>query len=131
MAYATQQKDVILRVLKATKQPLTPMEICEIARKEIPSIGIATVYRSLKKFTEENLVRLVEVPGASPHYEHQVSTHHHFFLCQTCHKLFKLVGCVKGVKDLAPENFQVTEHEIVLYGVCAECRSENAAASEE
>ncbi len=121
MAYATQQKQVIMDILESSDRPLTPPELCEIAQRELPRLGIATVYRAIKAFSEEGIVRLVDVPGAPPHYEHASRKHHHFFLCHECKRLFDLVGCVRGVASLAPPGFRVAGHEIVLYGDCPEC----------
>jgi len=121
MIYLTQQKIVVSAVLEHAKRPLTPVEIWEEARKKLPSLGIATVYRALKQFVDEGQVRAVDVPGAAPHYESAARHHHHFFLCQQCKRLFDLIGCVRGVKSLAPNGFRVKQHEIVLYGECASC----------
>jgi Fur family ferric uptake transcriptional regulator len=121
MSYVTQQKRVVGGVFEQAKRPLTPVEICEEARKEMPSLGIATVYRAIRQFVSEGLVRTVEIPGVAPHYESAAGHHHHFFLCQQCKRLFNLIGCLRGVKSLAPAGFLVQEHEIVLYGECASC----------
>ncbi len=121
MPYATQQKLIVLKVIELCDRPLTPAEICELAQKELPKLGIATVYRAIKQFAEEGSVRLVDVPGAPPHYEHASRHHHHFFLCSQCRRLFDLIGCVRGVNALAPQGFQVKRHEIVLYGDCDQC----------
>ena len=121
MSYETRQKAVLNAVLKRVKQPLTASEICAEARKELPSLGIATVYRAIRQFVSEGRVRAVEVPGAAPHYENASNDHHHFFLCQQCKRLFDLVGCIAGFNSLAPKGFRVQHHEIVLYGECAPC----------
>jgi Fur family transcriptional regulator, ferric uptake regulator len=121
VSYATQRKAVLSEVLERAKRPLTPGEICEAARKELPSLGIATVYRAIKQFVSEGRVRAVEVPGAAPHYEIATGHHHHFFLCQRCKRLFDLIGCIVGFKSLAPRGFRVQGHEIVLYGECVSC----------
>ena len=127
MIYLTQQKRVLAEVFERAERPLTPGEICERARTEVPAIGMATVYRAIKQFLEEGQIRAVEIPGAAPHYESAARHHHHFFLCQQCRRLFDLVGCVRGVKSLAPEGFRVRQHEIVLYGECAACAEGGAA----
>jgi len=127
MPYLTQQKLVLGGVFERARRPLTPAEIWEEARKEIPSLGIATVYRAIKQFVAEGQVRPVDVPGAAPHYESAARHHHHFFLCQQCKRLFDLIGCVRGVKALAPDGFHVKHHEIVLYGECASCSEETAS----
>jgi len=121
MLYTTRQKAVLANVITSAERPLTPPEICEEAQKEIPKLGIATVYRALKQFVDEGQVRLVEIPGVPPHYETAARQHHHFFFCDHCQHLFSLLGCVRGVHNLAPLGFAVKRHEIVLYGDCAKC----------
>ena len=121
MGYLTKQKLVLGGVFEQAKRPLTASEICNEARKEIPSLGIATVYRAIKQSLTEGQIRAVEIPGVAPHYESAGRHHHHFFLCQECKRLFELMGCVRGVRGLAPNGFRVQQHEIVLYGACASC----------
>ncbi len=121
MSYATQQKTLLRRVIGQSERPLTAMEILAEAQKELPSLGMATVYRALKQFQQKGEVRAVEIPGATPHYEPADRHHHHFFLCQQCQKLFNLLGCVQGINSLAPRRFKVRRHEIVLYGECNDC----------
>jgi len=126
VSYVTRQKRVLGGVFERAKRPLTPQEICEEARKEIPSLGIATVYRAIKRLVAEGQVRAVEVSGLAPHYESADRHHHHFFLCQQCKRLFDLSGCVRGVQSLAPSGFHVQQHEIVLYGECDVCVGKGA-----
>lgn len=121
MAYATRQKEVIAEIFESSERPLTPTEICEIAQRSIPQLGIATVYRAIKQFVESETIRLIDIPGAPPHYESAARRHHHFFFCGGCRRLYNLVGCVGGLTGLAPSGFKVKEHEIVLYGDCASC----------
>ena len=121
MSYVTRQKQVLSALFDNAERPLTPNEICDAARKEIPSLGIATVYRALRQFVSEGRIRVVEVPGAPPHYENATRHHHHFFVCQQCKRLFDLLGCQGGFNSLAPRGFRVQDHEIVLYGDCASC----------
>ncbi len=59
----TKQRLALRRVLEEAKRPLQPREIRDIASKEIPSLGIATVYRNLKSMVEDKLVEQIELPG--------------------------------------------------------------------
>jgi Fur family ferric uptake transcriptional regulator len=120
--YTTQQKRTLTGVILRADRPLTPAEIWKTGKKASPALGIATVYRALRRLVEEGRVRLVEIPGAVPHYESTARQHHHFFFCRRCRRLSNLVGCVPGVRGLAPRGFAVEGHEIVLYGRCANCR---------
>ena len=120
--YTTQQKRTLTGVILRADRPLTPAEIWKAGKKASPALGIATVYRALRRLAEEGRVRLVEIPGAVPHYESTARQHHHFFFCRHCRRLSNLVGCLPGVRGLAPRGFAVEGHEIVLYGRCANCR---------
>lgn len=121
MAYKTRQRDAIWQVIVSSDRPLTPMDICEEAGKSVESIGIATVYRALKQMISEGQVRHIDIPGVQPHYEAASRRHHHFFLCESCQRLFDLAGCLRGISGLLPDGFRMKRHEIVIYGDCESC----------
>ena len=117
----TRQKEAIKAALTNLDRPLLPEEIHRVAQKSVSSVGIATVYRSLKTLMEEGSVRCVEIPGQPPRYEGTEKGHHHHFHCHSCEGVFDFQRCVDGVKKLAPQGFRVTDHEIILYGFCRNC----------
>lgn len=112
---------MILDILRQAGQPLTAQDIHERAMQNHAGIGLATVYRTLKTFMSQGDIAQVEIPGASPCYEPTDRGHHHHFVCQHCRQVFDLQGCVHDLDELAPEDFRVERHEIVLYGVCPSC----------
>jgi Fur family ferric uptake transcriptional regulator len=117
----TKQKEAIASALKKKQQPLTIEEIHRMALSKVPSLGIATVYRTLKSLLEEGKIKLVQLPGQPLHYEEAHKGHHHHFCCTTCHGVFELEKCPKDIHQLAPRGFQVSDHEIILYGLCTQC----------
>lgn len=121
MNRSTRQKRAIEAVLSTHANPLTALEIQELAAREVPRIGMATVYRSLKSLAQEGRVVSVEIAGQAPRYERGDKAHHHHFFCRSCGQVFELERCVEGVQKLAPSNFRVEGHEITLYGACAAC----------
>ncbi|MDD3894434.1 MAG: transcriptional repressor, partial [Syntrophomonadaceae bacterium] len=49
----TEQREAVLQVMLKNKgKHLSAEEVLEKARKKVPNIGIATVYRTLEKLTE-------------------------------------------------------------------------------
>jgi Fur family ferric uptake transcriptional regulator len=121
MSYSTRQREMILRLLRQADHPLTPAEIREQASQDLQGIGLATVYRALKFFMAQGEILQVEIPGVSPCYEPADRGHHHHFICEHCRQVFDLQGCVHDLETLAPRDFQVQRHDIILYGVCADC----------
>lgn len=120
----TKQKEAIKAVLDTQEGPLLPDDIHRLALKAAPSLGIATVYRSLKTLQVEGQVCCVEIPGQAPRYERSDKGHHHHFHCRSCGQVFDLKACVSGgLNALAPKGFKVDDHEIILYGTCKACSS--------
>jgi Fur family ferric uptake transcriptional regulator len=117
----TRQKSAIESVLDAHVNPLTAIEIHRLALREVPSIGMATIYRSLRSLIDEGSVVLVEISGQAPRYERANKGHHHHFVCRSCGNVYELQKCLGEVTKMAPTNFRVEEHEITLYGSCATC----------
>lgn len=122
MQRRTRQRDAIWNAVERAQRPLGTEEILGEAQKEVENLGIATVYRTVKALVEEGRLVHVNLPGMPPRYEKSGLHHHHHFYCRKCDRLFELEGCaVKRSADV-PEGFEVEEHELTLYGRCAECR---------
>ena len=123
MQRLTKQRVAIEAALNDSGRPLTPAEILEAAQATVPALNLATVYRTLKRLTDAGGLSVIEIPGEPPRYrlrgdeEH----HHHHFRCTNCGGVFCMDGCVEGLRDLLPEGFRMTSHDIVLYGLCAHC----------
>lgn len=121
MSRKTEQRAAIRQVFEETQRPLNAQEVLERAQAHYESLGIATVYRNLKSLVDEGWLATVELPNEPARYELADLEHHHHFQCSTCSRVFDIPGCAQGVKSLAPEGFEVTHHEVLLYGVCPEC----------
>lgn len=123
MKRSTIQRDAILAALGSAGRPLSPAEILELARRRVPSLGQATVYRAIAALVEAGDLAAVNLPGQPPRYETReaASTHHHHFHCDHCGRVFDVAGCPGGLDRLAPKGFAVRRHEVVLYGVCGGC----------
>lgn len=122
MERSTRQRQAIREVMRELNRPLSPTEVLEAARHKVPSLGIATVYRTLKGLVEEGSAVTVELPGEAPRYELAGKQHHHHFHCTYCGKVFELEGCPGDFSAMLPRGFQTEGHEIVLYGRCIQCQ---------
>lgn len=121
MGRNTGQKDAVKRTMKKALRPLTPQEVLERASIDVPGLGIATVYRHLKSLNEDGFLTCVDLPGEGTRYELSSIDHHHHFKCDICERVFDVPGCARGLESLAPEGFHVDRHEVILFGVCADC----------
>ena len=102
----------------------------EELREQLPGVGRATVYRSLKILVESGLVCRVLLEGGDLHYQLSHRGHHHHLLCVECGASEDVAGC--DIEDqlryvAAAHEFRVSGHWLEVYGRCRNCWSEGAA----
>ena len=108
--------------MQAAGRPLLPSEILLEAQREVPALGIATVYRNIRQLMEAEEVQLVALPGEPPRYELAGHMHHHHFRCHGCSRVFDVHACPGDMQKLVPRGFTVDGHELTLYGSCGDCK---------
>ncbi|MFD3004992.1 zinc uptake transcriptional regulator [Thermus tengchongensis] len=121
MERSTRQRRAIREAFLEAGRPLSPQEVLELARKKVPSLGLATVYRTLKGLVEEGFLTPVALPGEPSRYEPAGREHHHHFLCRLCGRVFELSGCDLALEGHLPPGFQAEGHEVTVFGRCPEC----------
>ena len=117
----TLQKQLVFDIFNNTDRPLMAQEAHALAQQERPRIGIATVYRAIRRMVEERVLRLVVIPGETAYYEMAEKDHHHYFHCCTCNKVYVVPGCPGSMQALTPKGFVLERHDLVLHGKCKEC----------
>lgn len=121
MKRVTKQRSAILKCLSEEGRPLTVEEILQFSAVDAPSINLSTIYRNIKALLNENKITQIDLPGDRICYEMIKKEHHHYFLCDSCNKIFNILGCPKGLGDLVPNGFKLLGHSISLNGLCSEC----------
>lgn len=117
----TTQRRAIEAVFKQHERPLTVEEILNYCRESVPSLNIATVYRTLKILTNNGSLKKVFHPSFGTFYEQSGKDHHHHFFCRECNRAYELPGCPLKINDVAPKGFVVEDHDIFLLGKCPKC----------
>jgi Fur family transcriptional regulator, ferric uptake regulator len=117
----TTQRRAIRAALEQAGRPLSPSEVLQLARREVGTLGLATVYRALNALVAEGWLAEVELPGDSSRYEVAGKEHHHHFVCEQCGGVYDINACPGGMWRLVPDGFELARHDVVLYGACARC----------
>ena len=116
----TAPRRALARVIASKERHFTAEEL----RNELPHLGRATVYRSLKILVEAGVVCRVLLEDGNLHYQLSHRGHHHHLLCVECGASQDLVGCdVEGMlkEAAAAHNFQLNGHWLEVYGRCENC----------
>ena len=119
---STQQRRAIRDAIDLAGRPLDANEVLAAAQDDSLTLGLATVYRTLKLGVEEGWLATVDLPNAPTRYEMAGKKHHHHFECRGCSRVFEVNGCPGNLKPLVPQGFVLESHEVILYGMCGDCR---------
>ncbi|MBI1371962.1 MAG: transcriptional repressor [Phycisphaera sp.] len=120
---STPQRQVIGDVIRRADGPLSVEEIHERALGDMPGLGIATVYRTVKLLLEHGQIKSVVLDDGVARYEAADLGHHHHFRCLNCDRVFDLDVCPVEFSDATklPHGFVVEDHELTLFGTCPTC----------
>ncbi|MDD4241223.1 MAG: Fur family transcriptional regulator [Smithellaceae bacterium] len=126
----TPQRGMILDAFLKREEHITAEQLYDIVKKRDPSIGQATVYRVLKLMVEAGLAREVDFGDGVMRYEHCYNhPHHDHLVCRGCGKTVEVLDSViEELQKRVAESFgyELTDHEMYLYGLCQTCRKKKA-----
>ncbi|MGZ5135561.1 MAG: Fur family transcriptional regulator [Flavitalea sp.] len=105
------------------------MEHADIEKKTGEKFDRVTVYRTLQSFLEKGIIHTIPTSDNSVRYalckDDCRQGHHHdnhvHFLCKVCNSTICLEGVTIPEVKL-PVGFQPTEYQMVVSGICKECR---------
>lgn len=128
----TAQREAILEVILEAGRPLTVHEIHSRAAEDAQSLGIATVYRTIKLLLEGERIRSVTLPDGEARYEPTGLHHHHHFQCRSCESVFDFDLCPISIPEgtVFPSGFVLEDHSVTLYGLCPDCNARGDAGRE-
>lgn len=135
----TSQRLMVLNILSAHgDEHLTVEEIYDLAKEESPEIGLATIYRTVQVLLELHVIEKVTFDDGFARYELNgeetgSGRRHHHAICTQCGKVYSLeTDLLDTLEKQVFESlgFEVTDHEVKLYGLCSACRRKAQNAME-
>lgn len=131
MERKTVQRSIIETELKSLANHPTAEEVYIAVHKKHPSIGKATVYRTLSKMAEDGSALCVKINNGANHFDHQ--THPHFHVrCTKC-------GRVDDVDANLPEDivasvnnkssYNISGYSLQFDGICPACLKADGKAT--
>lgn len=125
----TPQRELILDTLLQMEGHPAPEELYYEVKKRDPSIGQATVYRTLKLLSQAGMAKELHFGDGLTRYEHKYGqTHHDHLICERCGANIEVVDeTIERLQEelAAKHGFRLTGHRMYLYGVCGECRNKD------
>lgn len=117
---STSPRKAVINAIAGQNKHFTAEEL----REQLPSVGRATIYRSLRLLVESGVLCRVLLEDGDLHYQLSHRGHHHHLLCVECGSSQDLLGCdIEGLLQTvsAAHQFQLSGHWLEVYGKCNHC----------
>jgi Fur family ferric uptake transcriptional regulator len=123
----TRQRLLIAERLAGAGRQLTADALYRRLRREEPTIGRATVFRTLETLVEAGVARRLELEGHVSAYVACQPEHHHHLSCTSCGRVEEIdEAYVRPIarRVAADRGFEIDDARLDFYGRCVRCRSE-------
>ncbi|HRY12719.1 MAG TPA: Fur family transcriptional regulator [Syntrophomonadaceae bacterium] len=125
----TRQRQVILEVMQDSEgEHLSAEEVLQVARHKSPSLGIATVYRTLERLAGLGILYKTRFDEGKYRYElaDDAEHQHHHVQCIRCGRIFELdEGLLDSIEqEIMKQGFTVINHFLTIYAICPECNQD-------
>ena len=124
----TSPRRAVIEAMESMSEHFSAEELAQ----RVPSVGRATVYRTLRLLQEEGLVCRVLLEDGGLHYRLTQREHHHHLTCNGCGAVqdFSDYDMADVLEDIAQRTgFRMEGHWIEIYGRCAVCAPVRQEAS--
>jgi Fur family transcriptional regulator, ferric uptake regulator len=122
----TRQRLLVADALIRAGRQLTASELYDEVRQAKPSLGRATVFRTVERLVDAGVARRLELEGHVYAYIACEPTHHHHLSCSSCGRVEEIPEswvrplAARASRQLA---FEIDDARLDFYGRCAECRA--------
>ncbi|MCY0881013.1 MAG: Fur family transcriptional regulator [Firmicutes bacterium] len=124
----TPQRELIIRIFSQHPgEHLSAEEVHHLVRKECQDIGMATVYRTIELLTHLHILQRIRFNDGRSRYEfaqEDMPHRHHHLVCVRCGEVSEFTEDLLDdleTRILQERGFQVLDHELKFYGICAAC----------
>ncbi len=118
----TSKRQLVYDILKKAKKPQSADDIYHVLGES--TMNLSTIYRTLEKFHQDALVSRNYLDNTAYYFLNH-DDHHHFMVCDMCHKRFEFDCHVDSLIEEIKQKygFEVLHHDLNLYGTCKACQS--------
>ncbi len=101
-------------------------------RAVLPEVSRQAVYDVLAALTASGLLRRIQPSGSVARYESRVGDNHHHMVCRSCGAISDIdcsVGAAPCLAPAAEHGFLVDEAEVIYWGHCPDCSTQEPSRS--
>jgi len=117
---------VLVEIIAKRDRALSAMDIFDLGRREIPGLGLVTVYRTLEKLEQLGLIQRVHHPEGCHRYLRARHGHQHLLMCASCGRVVFFAGDdLSSLFSSLSEHtgFLIQDHWLQVSGLCDLCKA--------
>ncbi len=123
----SRQREQIYEYVRGSRQHPTAQMVYDALKEAMPKLSLGTVYRDLNQLSDAGRLKKILFPDGSSRFDGTMQSHSHI-VCLGCGRVSDVT--VEGLSELerAIERdtaFRLNSYELVMHGVCADCRNKN------
>jgi Fe2+ or Zn2+ uptake regulation protein len=121
---ATSQRVVMHRLLRDRNRHVSAEELLSEASERLPGVSLPTIYSTLELFEGLGIVRRVNGGSGTLMWDTRSDAHHHM-ICRNCGRVEDIetpLDLESARRSAARSGFQPDRAEVVVSGLCADCR---------
>lgn len=118
----TPQRQAIFAILGERDRHLTAEAVYDIARRQMPTISLRTVYQTLNDLAAMGELTQLHLGPGSSRFDSNTDPHHHL-VCESCGEVVDLHADFTDVRvpDDIVDGFRISTTEVVFRGRCRSC----------
>ncbi|MFA7323233.1 MAG: transcriptional repressor [Candidatus Nanopelagicales bacterium] len=120
----TRQRSAVASALQGIDDFRSSQQLHEYLREHGESVGLTTVYRTLRAMADAGEVDVIVREDGESVYRQCSNSHHHHLVCRNCGATVEIEGpTVERWADAmaAEHGFTQVSHTMELFGLCAHC----------
>jgi len=121
----TQIRKDLVKFILGRKSHWTIQSIAIQAKKSLPKVGIATVYRTVNLLQQQGYLTETYSSSGSARYEVTPEEHHDHLTCIICGKIVEFENAeIERLQEAVAQKlgFELVDHRMELYGKCPRCK---------
>jgi Fur family ferric uptake transcriptional regulator len=127
----TRQRRVILDELGRLTTHPTAEELCQLVRRRLPRISLATVYRNLDILSQQGMIQKLETAGLQRRFDGNAAEHWHV-RCIHCGRVADVTGAPSAVDRTglrADRDYEIIGVRVEFIGICPDCKKARSSAA--
>lgn len=127
----TGPRRAVVETIANSRCTLSPMEVYQQARKLHKKLGLVTVYRTMEKLEQMQLIQRVHRPSDCQAFIASPPGHKHLLICENCGRVDYFNGDPAAMEQFVARvgsrsGYKIQNHWLQLFGRCADCQEKTS-----